>query len=77
MFTLPMRADSPARSVSSRTEMDLALFSASSSIRRQAQLLFGFSHPAVCAGLFHMGIPLFVGFLTNLFDLYFNTGIAY
>jgi len=24
-----------------------------------------------------MGIPLFVGFLTNLFDLYFNTGIAY
>ena len=45
--------------------------------QRQAQLLFGFSHPAVCAGLFHMGIPLFVGFLTNLFDLYFNTGIAY
>jgi hypothetical protein len=24
-----------------------------------------------------MGIPLFVGFLTNLFVLYFNTGIAY
>ena len=45
--------------------------------QRQAQLLFGFPHPAVCAGLFHMGIPLFVGFLTNLFDLYFNTGIAY
>ena len=30
--------------------------------QRQAQLFFGFPHPAVCAGLFHMGIPFLLDF---------------